>query len=34
MDTRPEYIIKETTNIRGITHGMSSPSVTITDVEY
>lgn len=34
MDTRPEYIIKETTNIRGITPEMSSSSATITDAEY
>lgn len=34
MDTRPEYIIEETTNIRGITPEMSSPSATITDAEY
>lgn len=34
MDTRPEYSIKETTNIHGITPAMSSPSATITDAEY
>lgn len=27
-------IIKETTNIRGITPEMNSPSATITDAEY